>query len=297
MNLELYKSFYYVAKSGSISKASQQLYITQPSLSRSIKLLEEALGCSLFFRTSKGVELTQEGTILFQYIEQVFGFISSAEKRISEVKNLLTGDIKIGVSDTLCKYYLIPYLKLFNTNYPSVKVHVTCPTTPDIVKLLKAGKIDFGIVNMPLHDELLVFKDIMEIQDCFVVGEKYKHLSFQMQHISEISKYPLLLLEKSSNTRKYIDRYFEQNSITVTPDFELGNIDLLLHFAKYDFGIACVIENFAEDILNAGRIHKINLIEKIPPRSISIAWLKNVPLSAAAKELIKHLEYSESSEF
>lgn len=297
MNLELYKAFYYVAKTKNISKASEQLYITQPAVSRTIKQLEESLGCSLFFRNSKGVELTKEGEVLFKYIEQAFNFISSGERKITDIKELRTGEIKLGASDTICKYYLVPYLKLFKTYYPEIKVNVTCPTTPQIVNLLKSGKIDFGIVNMPLYDDQLEFKEIMKIQDCFIAGQKYKHLSGTKRHINEICKHPMLLLEKNSNTRTYIDKYFERNSISVTPDFELGNIDQLIHFAKYDFGIACVIENFVEDILNESTLYKINLIEKIPPRSMSAAWLKNVPLTAAAKELIKYFEYNEPSEF
>lgn len=293
MNLELYKSFYYVAKYGSISKASEYLYITQPAVSRAIKQLEDDMKCILFIRTPKGVKLTREGEILYLYIEQAFNFISTAEKKIEDVKNLASGEIRIGVSDTLCKHYLIPHLKLFNTLHPSIKFDVICPTTPEIIKYLKAGKIDFGIINMPFPDEQLNFKSIMEIQDCFVTGEKYRKLSNKMQPLSEIVKHPLLLLEKSSNSRLYIDRYFEANSISVTPAFALGNIDLLIYFARYDFGIACVIKNFIEDELDKGYLYEIVPIEKIPPRSIGAVWLKEVPLSIAAKELIDSLEYYE----
>lgn len=297
MNLELYRSFYFVAKSKSISKASEQLYITQPAVSRAIKQLEYSLGCTLFFRTSKGVELTKEGEILFKNIDIAFNFIESAEKKLVEVIGLKTGEIRIGASDTLCKYYLVPYLKLFKAYYPNIKVHVSCPTTPGIIQLLKAGKVDFGIINMPYEDDQLSFKNIMEIQDCFIVGQKYKFLSGTPRHIAEIASYPMLLLEKSSNTRAYIDKYFQQHSLSITPDFELANIDQLTHFAKYEFGIACVIENFIDSIIHDNILYKISLIEKIPPRNISIVWLKNMPLTSAAKELIKQLEYIEPTEF
>lgn len=297
MNLELYKAFYYVAKYGSISKASEYLYITQPAVSRAIKQLEDALGCSLFFRTPKGAKLAQEGEILYKYIEQAFNFIEMGEKKINDVKNLLCGEIKIGVSDTLCKYYLVSYLKLFKMLYPQIKIHVICPTTPGIINLLKAGKIDFGIINLPYEDEQLAFKNILEVQDCFVTGKKYKHLSFSMQPLQEIVKCPLILLEKDSNSRLYIDQYFADHSISVVPDYQLGNIDLLIHFAKNDFGIACVIRNFIADELDTLGLYEIKPIEKIPPRNVGVSWLKDVPLSAAAKELIKHLDYNETSEF
>lgn len=296
MNLELYKAFFYTAKYGNISKASEHLYITQPAVSRAIKQLEETLKCSLFFRTSKGVKLTPEGEVLFQYIEQAFSFISTGEKKINEIKSLLNGEVRIGVSDTLCKYYLVPYLKLFKTLHPAIKIHVICPTTPGIISLLKAGKIDFGIINLPFSDDHLEFKSIMEVQDCFVTGEKYKYLSQKMQPLNEILQYPILLLEQNSNSRVYMDQYFKDNSVSVTPDFELGNIDLLVQFAKYDFGIACVIKNFIQDELDRGRLYEVKPMEKIPSRSIGVTWLKNVPLSPAAKELINNLDYYETSE-
>lgn len=297
MNLELYKSFYYVAKFSNISKASQMLYVSQPAVSRAIKQLEDDLGCQLFFRTSKGVQLTKEGEVLFQHIEKAFNLISSGEKKITEFKNLQTGEVRIAASDTLCKYYLVPYLKLFKTYYPGINVIVTCPTSPQTVKLIKDGRIDFGLVNMPIEDEQLEFKYIMEIQDCFIVGQKLKHLCGSKKHIKDISDYPMLLLEKTSNTRVYIDNYFEKNYVFKTPDFEFPNIDLLVHFAKYDFGIACVIENFVQEALEKSALYKINLVEEIPPRSMSAAYLKNVPLAPAAKEIIRYLEYNIPYEF
>ena len=296
MNLELYKTFYIVAQHQSILKASEHLYVTQPAVSRSIKQLEDALGCQVFLRTSKGVKLTQEGEILFQYVEQAFNFLSVGEKKINDVKNLLNGEIRIGVSDTLCKHYLIPYLKLFNTLHPEIKIHVICPTTPSIINLLKLGKIDFGIINMPFYDEQLASRNIMKVQDCFVAGQKYKYLSKKMQPLSKILENPILLLEKNSNSRLYIDQYFKNNSMSVVPDFELGNIDLLISFAKHDFGISCVIKNFIEEDLDQGRLFEIKPIEQIPSREIGVTWMKDVPLSRASNEMIGLLDYNIESD-
>lgn len=297
MNLEQYRAFFYTVKYGNISKASEQLYITQPAVSRAIQQLEDSLRCTLFFRTSKGVKLTPEGEILYKYIEQAFNFIAAGESRIKDINNLLEGEVRIGVSDTICKYYLVPYLKLFKTLHPGIKVHVICPTTPGIISLLKAGKIDFGIINLPYEDEQLNFQNIIKVQDCFVAGPKYSFLSRQMQPLKEIVKHPLLLLEKSSNSRTFINEYFRANSLEAEPDFELGNIDLLLQFAKYDFGIACVIRNFIEEELEKATLYEIKPVEKIPSRYIGVTWLKNVPLSSAAKVLISNLDYLETSEF
>lgn len=296
MNLEQYRAFFYTVKCGNISKASEQLFITQPAVSRSIQQLEDSLQCTLFFRTSKGVKLTPEGELLYKYIEQAFNFIAAGESKIKDITGLIDGEVRIGVSDTICKYYLIPYLKLFKTLHPGIKINVICPTTPGIITLIKAGKIDFGIINLPYSDEQLKFQNIIRVQDCFVTGQKYAHLSSKVQPLDEILKYPLLLLERGSNSRVFIDEYFKSNSFKVKPDFELGNMDLLMQFAKYDFGIACVIRNFIEDELQKERLYEIKPAEKIPPRHIGVTWLKNVPLSAAAKVLINNLDYLETSE-
>ncbi|MCX7774076.1 MAG: LysR family transcriptional regulator, partial [Clostridia bacterium] len=289
--------FYHVAQFESISKASEFLYITQPAVSRVIRQLEESLSCPLFFRTSKGVKLTKEGDILYRYIQQAFNFISMGEKKMAEVTELLCGEITIGVSDTLCKHYLMPYLRLFKTLYPKIKIHVVCPTTPGIVNFLKVGKIDFGIVNLPYDDEQLEFKTIMDVQDCFVTGEAYKHLSFKMQPLEEIVKHPLMLLERNSHSRILMDAYFKSHNVEAEPDFELGNMDLLAHFARNGFGVACVIRDFIQDELEKGLLYEVKPIEKIPPRSIGISFLKGVPLSPAAKELIRQLDDLNPEEF
>lgn len=297
MNLELYRFFYHTAKEGNISRASELLYVTQPAVSRAIRQLEEELHCQLFFRTSKGVRLTQEGEALLQSVEQAFNFLAAGERKVADIRGLQAGEVRIGASDTLCKYYLAPYLKLFKASYPDINVVVSCPNTPEIVRQIKAGEIDFGLVNMPVTDAELTFKHIMDIQDCFVVGQKYRYLSGTSRHVAELVAYPMLLLEKASNTRRYVDRYFASQQLSVQPDFEFPNIDLLLHFAKYDFGIACAIENFAQSALEHSALYKIDLIEKIPPRSMGAAWLKDIPLTSAARELIRFLEYNPPYEF
>ena len=161
---------------------------------------------------------------------------------------------------------------------------------------MKAGKIDFGIINMPFKDEQINSKSIMEVQDCFIAGQKYRQLSNKMQPLCEIVQHPILLLEKNSSSRQYIDQYFNNHAISVLPAFELGNIDLLVSFAKYDFGIACVIKNFIEEDIDGGRLFEVKPIEKIPSRSIGVVWLKESLLSKASEELINYFDYTETSD-
>jgi len=289
INTELYRTFYIVAQEGSISRAAEVLYITQPAVSRAIQQLEEKSGCALFFRTPKGVKLTKEGKILYQYIEQAFNFIQLGEKKLSEIKELQKGEVTIGVSDTICKHYLLPHLKNFNHAFPGIHIHIANHTTPVIIDMLKNGKIDIGIANLPVDDQGLEIIKIMEIQDCFVVGEKYKELAMKERSIKEILNYPILLLEKESNSRVYIDKYLAQNQIKIKPEIELGNCELLVQFAIFDFGVACVIRNFILDELKDSKLYEIKLKEPIPSRHIGIIHLKSVPLSPASKRLLSYL--------
>ncbi len=291
INLELYRVFFHVAREGSISRAARRLFISQPAVSQSIRQLEQKLGGSLFFRTQKGISLTAEGEALLKYIEPAVNFIASGEKKFSEMKNLISGEINIGASDMTCKYYLLPYLEEFHRRYPGVRLHVTNGATPETIRLLKKGSIDFGVVSLPLEeDESLLVTECMEIRDCFIAGGRYRELSEREISLKELCSYPVLLLEKATSTRRYIDAFARGHGCVLTPEIELATSDLLVQFARRELGISCVVRNFAEEELAKGTIFEIRLSEKIPSRSLGFVKLKNVWLSAAADRFVRELE-------
>lgn len=287
MNLELYRIFCCVVSYGNILKASEQLFISQPAVSRAIKQLENEIGCQLFVRSSRGVKLTNQGEILYKYAKQALSFLRTGEKKVSEYENLNYGEVIVGISDTLCKYYLTYYLDIFNNKYPNIKIHIKCHNTPETMKLLKEGIVDLAIVTSPLKEENLTLLPVLHIQDCFVAGQKYKFLSQKKHHLWEITSYPIILLTNSSNSRLFINEYFQENSVVLKPAFELGNFDLLSHFARNNFGIACVMRNFNSDDLEQGKLFEIELFEKIPSRDACIAMMNGTEPSPAAKELIR----------
>jgi LysR family cyn operon transcriptional activator len=286
ISTELYKIFYYVAKEGSISKTAERLFITQPAVSRSIRQLEEKIGSMLLFRTSKGVNLTNEGQILFNFVEQAFNYLYLGEKKLSQMKNLESGEIRIGVGDSICKHYLIPYLKRYNTDYPGINIHIMSQKSYEIINLLKRGTIDVGIVNLPIDDDQLRITKVMDIHDCFVVGEKYKHLAQKPMPAKDIVQYPTMFLEKGSSSRRFIETFLLEHGVNIKPDFELGNFELLAQFALINLGVACIVREFFPNEINGGQLHIIPLKEKIPARGIGLISLKVVPLSSATKELI-----------
>lgn len=286
VNLEWYRVFYWIAKTGSLSKAAERLHITQPAVSHTVKRLEDSLGGQLFFRTPKGVTLTTEGEVLFRYIEQAFSFVEIGEKAIADMNSLISGEIAIGASDTLCKHYLLPYLEKFHSQHPGIRIRVTNRTTPETLALLKEGKIDFGIVSLPAPDKQIEFYESTPLQDSLVAGSRFRNLSRSPLSVNDLQNYPLLLLETGSSTRRYLDNYAAMHQITLKPEFELGSIDLLVRFAISGFGLAFVLQNYVQEELREGSLVEIPLSPPVPERNIGIATLRGVPLSSATSSFL-----------
>lgn len=286
-NLEWYRVFYWAARTGSLSKAAERLYITQPAVSHTIKQLESSMGGELFYRTPRGVKLTAEGEVLFHYIEQAFSLVEIGEKALAGMHNLDSGEITIGTSDTLCQYYLLPILEQYHELHPEIRIRVTNRTTPETLTLLKEGKVDFGIVNLPVADKQVDFRMSRPIQDCLVGGKTYSELASSGDStLADLIGYPLLLLEEGGSTRSFIDDYAAGQGVRIVPEFELGSIDLLVQFARRGFGLAFVIRDYVADELAGGQLVEIPMQPPIPERHIGIATLRGVPLSAAAKSFL-----------
>ncbi|MDI9483166.1 MAG: LysR family transcriptional regulator [Bacillota bacterium] len=284
--LDAYRIFCEVAKHRSFSKTAKSLYMTQPAVSQVIMNLERELDTRLFTRTSKGVNLTNDGRLLYEYVNSAINLINVGEKKLAESRDLLTGEMKIGVGDTISRYYLLPYLEIFHNSSPNINLKIINRTTMELCAMLKSGEIDLAVCNLPVKDSALCIKKCIDIHDIFVCGEKYRHLCSSPVEIEDIAKLPLIFLERKSNSRQYVERYLASKGIKIQPEIELGSHDLLLEFAKYNFGVSCVIEEFSTEYLNKGQLYKIELTEEIPERAIGFCYLKSVSLSNAARKFV-----------
>ncbi len=288
--LDLYKVFCKVANSKSFSRAAKDLYMTQPAVSQAIMQLERELDTRLFTRTPKGVSLTNEGSLLYEYANSAINLIHVGEEKILEFKNLTTGELKIGVGDTISRYFLLPYLETFHIRYPNIKFKIVNGTTLEICSILKSGEVDIGVCNFPLDDPALELKPCIDIHDIFVYGEKFKHALSGPVSLEEMAKLPLIFLESKSNSRKYVEDYMLSKGIKISPDFELGSHHLLLEFAKINLGIACVTKEFSQEYLDKGLLYEVHLTPPIPKRSIGVCSLRSVSLSPASTKFVEILE-------
>ncbi len=288
--LDLYKTFCVVAKMKSFSKAAKVLYMTQPAVSQLIMQLEREVDTRLFNRTPKGVTLTNEGSLLFEYANSAINLIEVGEEKLLEFKNLTAGELRIGVGDTISKYFLLPYLERFRTKYPNVKIKIVNGTTFELRARLKSGEVDIAICNLPIDDETLEIRPCLDIHDIFVYGDKYKKVLSKLVHLKDLVKFPLIFLEPNSNSRSYVEDFLVSEGVTMSPEFELGSHDLVVEFAKVNMGIACVTKEFVQTELERGLLTEVQLFKEIPKRSVGICYLKSVPLSPASTRFVEIIE-------
>jgi DNA-binding transcriptional LysR family regulator len=283
IDLELYKVFYTVAKCRNISQAAELLYISQPAVSKSIKQLEELTSVTLFSRNSRGVKLTAEGLLFYDYIERAMKEISIGEDILDKLKNKEKGSIELSVSTTLCKHFLIPHLEEFINTYPNIKIKILNKTTFETLKLIAEGKIDFGIVSKPFELDHYNFNTLAEIQDTFVASKDYLDKCNIKNPNDIFVKCNFMLLEHDNITRKYVDNYLMENNISIKPEIEMNNMDFLIDFAKIGLGVSVVIKDFIKKELGKGTLIQIPVTPIIPKREVGIVYHKKIPQSIAAQ--------------
>lgn len=289
INYELYKVFYHVAVTLSFSEASKQLFISQSAVSQSIKVLEKKLKQPLFIRSTKKVQLTPEGEILLKHIEPAMNLIQKGENQLLEAHTLNGGQLRIGASDTICRYYLVPYLKQFHKEYPNIHIKMINHTSIECAKALENGQTDFIIANYPnsalagnLHTRV-----INEFHDVFVASRQAFDLEGKELTLEELLKYPIMMLDRKSTTSEFLHQIFQKSHLDLVPEIELSSNDLLIDLARIGLGIA-----FVPDFCipaNDKDLFILELSEKLPARQMVVAFNESLPVSQAAKQFMDML--------
>ena len=293
-NLSLYHIFNTVAEAGNISHAAKELYISQPAISKAVTRLEQNLDTKLFIRSSRGVTLTDSGRMLYEQTNAAFKHLKQAEETIKKNKKLGTGNLKIGVSTTLCKYVLMPYLEKFIKLHPHIKISISCQSTYQTLNLLQNHKVDIGLVGESGRLENFAFSPIGLVEDGFVATPVYLK-NLKKRHPEAASKpfeyANLMLLDQHNVSRRYIDEYMRGNELSTGQMFtdhvlEVSSMDLLIEFAKIGLGIACVITDFVKNELNDGTLTTIPLSIPIQKREIGFTHLRDYTSNKALDAFI-----------
>lgn len=288
VNLELYRVFYTVARCGSLTKAADELFISQPAVSQAIKQLENQLGTSLFNRTHRGMELSvQGGKLIFKQVEEALDLLDSAESKLIELKTTATGTIRIGATDSIFSNILADKIVAFNEKYPAVKFELITGTSPDTIEQLKDNKCDIGFINLPIDDKDVNFTGtVTHLTDVFVAGKNFERLRGKKINLRDLQEYPLLMIEANTVARRALATYTQSFGIQLNPDIEVANWDLMLKFACCGMGIGCVPREYAQKQLDSGELFEVEVVPRLPVRGVGVALPKNVPVPFALREFI-----------
>lgn len=289
INYELYKVFYYVATSLSFSDASKKLFISQSAVSQSIKTLEKKLGQSLFIRSTKKVQLTPAGSLLLKHVEPAMNLISRGESQLLDSGTLGLGQLHIGASDTICRYFLLPYLKQFHKAFPNVPIKITNATSIQCVNLLEQRKVDLIVTNFPNSplNHAYIQKTVCNFSDVFIANPAYFNLKQQEIPFEELQQYPIMMLDRNSTTSEFLHNLFLQHQLELIPQVELSSNDLLIDMARIGLGIA-FIPDFCLS-RESNDLFVLRTKEKMPTRQIVVSANTTLPISASTEEFLKLL--------
>lgn len=283
IDLNLYYIFYVVAKYQNITKAAEELYVSQPSVTQAIHSLEKQIGANLFVRTKKGVILTSEALVLYEFIQEGITYIRNGEKKFQELMRLDNGTLRIGASTTVTQHVLLSYLQEYQDKYPNISISITNHLTSDLIRLLHNGTVDLLILNLPMKN----YKDLeiipfIEVQDILTVGKKRRNLAKEKVKFTNLVDENFIFQKPPSNTRNFLDQWLEKENIKITPKFEVVSFNLVRDMTKIGMGIGYVTREFVLEELKNKELFEVNITPSIPKRSIGIVTLKkNIPSFAA----------------
>lgn len=291
MNLELYKVFYEVAECKNITKASEKLCISQPAVTKHIKNLEDYLGTPLFIRTKKGVILNEAGEKIYLKVKNALILFNEIEKELTGFSSLEKGTIKIGISTSLTKKYLLKFIKEYHSKYPNIIFDISTDPSKKQISDLKNGLIDMIICKLPENLDMdLNYDHLGETEYIFVANKNYKELINRKVYVKELEDYPILLQKEPSNSRNSASKYFKNSNINVRPKMNIGSSNLLLDFASIGYGIAYVTKMYAEGELLRKDLFEIDINPKPEKIDFGIITLKNNIMTSYSKEFIELLK-------
>ena len=296
INLNLYKTFYDVAKCGSISKAAKETFSSQPAISKSIKKLEEELGTQLFYRNLNGVELTEKGKELLYFVEKSYNNLIIAERNMLETENLQRGKLSIGMPSNIGSFFLFDKIIEFHKKYPNIEVTIITGSTSKLISLLDSHKVDFVIDTSPIiigTANGIKVKKLKEAQYCFIAKKDSDLLETkEIESLKDLTKYPLILPIPGTANRKDLDEILTKNDVNIENIINIHTSEMIIAGVKKDLGIGYVIENLVEQEVKNNELEILDIAETLPTVEINIIYNKNFLTTAPRRFIEQYIEYN-----
>jgi len=289
-NLEYFRAFYYTAQLKAVSKAADALFISQPAVSNSIKLLEDRLKCKLFVRKSRGMQLTYEGELLFARVSKAFDELFAGERELVSMSDFPERTLKIGITETALHHFLVPKIEQFKDDYPKVRIHVTGSTSPEAMQMLLERKVELAVVVSPITEaDDLTVREISDFSDIFIAGLKFAELENRTITPRDICEYPIAAVEVGTSARNHIDRWFKEHGGIFGPEYSVRTTSAIIPFVERGLAVGIIPSMFAEELIQQGKIFQVKVEPRISPRQIVLMYQDDIQMSSLGRAFIKHL--------
>lgn len=298
ISLDSYRTFYFVAQYQSITKASEALFSNQPNVTRTVKNLEQDLGCVLFHRSRKGVQLTPEGEILLSYIQPAMEQIQAGEETLQLYKDLDIGTVRIVASEFALQQTILPVLTEFRKLHPKIHIRIQSAATPEAIRSLLERSVDFAIVSSDIEEQkLLEKKCLLSYRDVPVCAQSFEITEQEPLSYEQLSSYPFVIMKKGTATQSLYRSFFNAQGLSIRSDIEAASSSQILPLVHAELGIGFIPEYIAKRASYKG-FKIIELQKSLPLRSVCMLKRKDTPQSIASIELEKMLcatNYNENS--
>ena len=284
ISYDAYRVFFYTAKYRSFTLAARALRNSQPNVTRTIKNLERDLGCTLFLRSNRRVELTQDGEKLYRYVSVAFEQLQAGEEALLRDSGLDGGILRIAATEVALRVFLLPVLSQFRARYPGVPIKLLNGSTPAAIEEVNKGLADLAFVTTPADiSEKLRSTPLADVQEVAVCGGTYRSLTGSVVTLEALARYPMISLGENGSAYRFYAQFFADHQVPFAPDIEVATADLILPMVKANLGIGFVPASFLSEDGGAS-VYPIDLAEKIPLRKVCLVESAQHPATAAVKE-------------
>jgi DNA-binding transcriptional LysR family regulator len=292
MQIESLKVFCDLAETESFTKAAQINHVTQSAVSQQISSLERQFKSLLIERSKKKFRLTREGQVLYDYSKQIIQTYEALFSRLQEIKDIVSGTIRVATIYSIGLHDLPPYLKKFLKAYPTVNVHVEYRRSNQVYEDVLGNVVDLGLVAYPLRDAKLEIVPLRKDMMVLICHPQHPLAKSKGVKLKDIAGQKFIGFEPDIPTRRAIDKILKENAVTVQHVMEFDNIETVKRAVEIDAGIAIVPHGTITQEVTKQTLAEVRIEDQEFYRPLAAIHKKNKVLSPAMKQFLNVLKGS-----
>ena len=290
INLNQLRAFYQVAKCQNVSLAARQLFVSQPAVTAQLKLFEESCGLKLFKKKGRSLVLTDEGKTLFNYSKKIFEYEKKIEDAVVQMKTLKKGNLKLGSARTYARYFIPFLLTGFRDTYPHIKIHLDEGSSREMINSLTELKNEVVIIARAEDKPDITFVPFSREELVLVLPPKHRLAKEDCIEFEKIAKEPVIMKDSGSGTRRLVDDLYARYNYQPNILMETGDAEIIKLLVQHGEGISFLVRESVAVELRDQKLVTIPLKKDPVFLDVSIAYLKNQPLSPPARAFLNSLE-------